>query len=143
MGARGYFVSTVRVALQRERQFGRGAEPFAVNAPPVGTRDIVLLEKFIDPPPIISIVGRLVEKREPALPVERNLHPCVKWRSGILSRGVVSAIERDYDAQRQRSNAGHREAIGPGIRRRRIDLSDQLRIARLSSESLWRWIDDR
>src|SRR6266566_6908058 len=49
----------VRVALQRERQFGRGAEPFAVDAPPVGTYDIVLLEEFIDPPPIISIVGRL------------------------------------------------------------------------------------
>src|SRR6516225_10128763 len=93
----------VRVALQGERQFGRGAEPFAVDAPPVGTCEIVLLEEIIDLPPIISIVGRLVEKREPALPVERNLPPCMKWRSSILSRGVVSAIERDYDAQRQRS----------------------------------------
>src|SRR5262245_35204211 len=35
----------------------------------------------------ISIVGWLVEKRVPALPVDR--HPCTQRRSGILSQGVV------------------------------------------------------
>src|SRR6476659_8233594 len=74
----------IRVALQREGQFGRGAEPFAVDAPPLGACDIVLLEEFIDPRPIISIVERRVEKREPAFPVERNLCPWMKWRSDIM-----------------------------------------------------------
>ena len=49
----------VRVALQRERQFRRGAEPFAVDAPPVGAGNVVVLEEFIDRPPIISVVGCL------------------------------------------------------------------------------------
>jgi hypothetical protein len=56
--------------LERERQFGRRAEPFAVDAAPVGARNVVVLEEFIDRPPIVSVVGWLVDNRRPALGVE-------------------------------------------------------------------------
>src|SRR6516225_357493 len=73
---RQYEARIVRVALQRKRKLRRGAEPFTVDAPPVGAGNVVVLEESIDRPPIISVVGWLVEKRERALPVERNRHPC-------------------------------------------------------------------
>ena len=40
----------VGVALQRQRQFGRGAKPVAVDAPPSVAPVIVLCEEFLDAP---------------------------------------------------------------------------------------------
>ena len=49
----------VGVALQRKRQFRRGAKPLAVDAPPIGAGEVIFPEEVIDFPPIICVVGVL------------------------------------------------------------------------------------
>jgi len=57
----------VGVALQRQRQFRRRAEPIAVDPPPVVTPGvvapgIVFSEEIVDPPPVLPRDGMVVEQ---------------------------------------------------------------------------------